>query len=64
MAANERDKRLHNRGEKDAAKGRYNPPHGIFDDLTTWTASGMKRNGEENEAYNKGYRNAKKQRGK
>jgi len=41
----------HDKGEQDRSKGDYKPPHGIVDDLTTWSDSGMKKNTEENEAY-------------
>src|SRR5437868_5044187 len=30
---------------------KYDPPHGILDDLLTWSSEGMERNRRENEAY-------------
>lgn len=51
----------HNKGEEDASNGKYNPPHGIGDSLTTWSSSEMQRHIEENEAYNKGYSHTKGQ---
>lgn len=53
----------HNKGEQDAAgdKG-YNPPHGIFDSLTTWSSREMERHIEENQAYEMGWDNAKEQK--
>jgi len=51
----------HDEGEKDASEGEYNPPHGLLDDLTTWSDSGMKQMNEENEAYNKDYSHTKGQ---
>lgn len=53
----------HDKGEQDRAKGsgNYNPPHGIIDDLTTWTDSGMEKNREENEAYKSGWKNTNNQ---
>lgn len=52
-----RDEYYHDKGEQDRSKGEHNPPHGIIDDLTTWSDSGMKRNREDNEAYRKGWEN-------
>jgi hypothetical protein len=53
----------HDKGEQDRAKGpgNYNPPHGIIDDLSTWTDSGMKKNREENQAYRQGWTNTDEQ---
>ncbi|PTX59559.1 hypothetical protein C8N46_109148 [Kordia periserrulae] len=52
----------HDKGEKDRAEGRYKPPHDILDDFLTWSDSGMKKINEDNEAYNKGWRNTDKQK--
>jgi hypothetical protein len=52
----------HDKGEADAQNRDYNPPHGLFDSLTTWSERGSERNSEENDAYNKGYENGKEQR--
>ena len=51
----------HNKGQEDAQKGKYEPPHGIVDDLTTWSKSGIRENSEENQAYREGYANQKGQ---
>lgn len=45
----------HNKGEQDAEDEDYDPPHGILDDLMTWSESGMETMREENEAYDRGY---------
>lgn len=52
----------HNKGEADAQRRDYDPPHGLFDSLTTWSERGIERNNEENEAYRSGYANGKEQR--
>ena len=54
-------KYYHNKGQEDAKKGKYETPHGILDDLTTWSESGMNKNIEDNTAYKKGYANTKGQ---
>jgi len=54
-------KHYHNKGQEDAKKGRYETPHGVMDDLTTWSESGMNKNIEDNTAYKKGYANTKGQ---
>ena len=52
----------HNKGEQDRAEEKgYNPPHGVIDDLTTWSSTGMEKNREENQAYRQGWENAEKQ---
>lgn len=51
----------HNKGQQDAARGKYHEPHGALDDLTTWSESGVERNAEDNEAYRKGYYHGKGQ---
>lgn len=55
-------KYYHDKGEQDASEGKYSPPNGLFNDLTTWSESGMKRMNEENSAYNKGYSHGKGQK--
>lgn len=37
----------------------YKPPHGFLDDLLTWSKSGMEKNAEENEAYDRGWQAGK-----
>ncbi len=61
MSSNSK-KDYHNKGQEDAKKGRYETPHGVLDDLTTWSESGMKKNNEDNTAYKKGYSNTKGQK--
>lgn len=51
----------HDKGQRDAADRDYEPPHGVVDDLTTWSESGMRRNSEENRAYDQGYFNSRGQ---
>lgn len=51
----------HDQGQRDAEGRNYKPPHGVVDDLTTWTESGMKKNSEENRAYDRGYFNSRGQ---
>jgi hypothetical protein len=52
----------HNKGEQDRAEEKgYNPPHGVIDDLTTWSSTDMEKNREENQAYRQGWENAEKQ---
>ena len=51
----------HNKGEIDAKKGKYEPPHDLFDELTTWSDYGMKKIREENDAYDKGWKNTREQ---
>jgi hypothetical protein len=62
MSEKERHESYHDKGQKDGSEGKYEPPHGIIDDLTTWSSEGMERNRDDNEAYNVGYHNAKDQR--
>lgn len=45
----------HNKGQEDGHDRDYDRPHGIADDLTTWSDSGMEKNREENRAYDDGY---------
>jgi hypothetical protein len=52
----------HNKGEQDKAEDKgYNPPHGIIDELTTWSDSGMEKNREENDSYKEGYTHTENQ---
>ena len=55
------EKYYHNKGQEDARKGRYEEPHGIMDDLTTWSDHGMKKGIADNKAYREGYQNTKGQ---
>ena len=52
----------HNRGQEDAAAGRYEPPHGDVDTFVSLFHPFMDTEAmaEENAAYNKGYENAGK----
>jgi hypothetical protein len=54
-------KYYHKKGQGDAKKRDYDEPHGIMDDLTTWSDSGMKKNIEDNKSYREGYANTKGQ---
>lgn len=54
----------HNKGEQDAADGKYNPPHGLVDEFTTWDERGMQKIVDENTAYKEGYSNTQNQKGK
>jgi hypothetical protein len=45
----------HDKGQSDGYERVYDPPHGVMDDLTTWSDAGMDRNRRENHAYNLGY---------
>jgi len=49
-----------NDGQRDAANGKYKPPHGLGDSLTFWGSDTAKRHQEENAAYRAGHKNAKK----
>lgn len=49
---------LHNKGQED---DEYDPPHDVVDDLMTWRPSQVEKLTEENKAYDKGWRNDKKQ---
>lgn len=52
----------HNKGQEDAARGKYEPPHGMVEDLTTWSSDAMRKMAEENKAYDEGWRHAKDQK--
>ena len=54
-------KDYHNKGQEDRAAGKYDPPHGLVEDLLTWSSSGCQKIAEENGAYNSGWRHADKQ---
>lgn len=45
----------HNKGEIDAANNNYSPPHGLMDEMLTWSHAGTTCNIEENKAYDQGY---------
>lgn len=51
----------HNQGQEDAKTGDYDPPRGWVESTFTrdWVKEDYK---EDNDAYNKGYENGKKQR--
>ena len=51
----------HDKGQKDYSAGRYEKPHGLGESLLTWGSSKMKSDRRDNESYEKGYGNAKKQ---
>jgi hypothetical protein len=54
-------KDYHGKGEQDARDEKYERPHGVLDDLTTWTKSGMERNERENRQYDDGYHHGRGQ---
>ncbi|WP_374565576.1 hypothetical protein [Nitrosomonas sp.] len=56
-----KDKNFHNQGQTDFAQGDYDPPHGIVDDLTTWSSTAVQRLCEENKQYHDGWNHAKAQ---
>jgi len=45
----------HNDGQEDAQDNKYDAPHGVGDELTTWSKAGMERNNEENQDYRDGW---------
>jgi hypothetical protein len=51
----------HGKGEQDARDDEYEKPHGVLDDLTTWSKEGQERIERENEEYDKGYHHGKGQ---
>jgi hypothetical protein len=51
----------HNKGQADAANGKYDPPIGIMEDLCTWTSKGCQEITERNGAYRAGWNHAKGQ---
>lgn len=53
--SNEDLRSLFNKGKEDAIKGTYNPPHGLADELMTWSTHSTRHRVEENMEYNKGY---------
>ena len=52
----------HNKGQRDGARNKYKPPHGLLDDLLTWSESGMKKMNKDNGEYRKGWNNGYKGR--
>lgn len=60
MSEYERDdlQRAHNKGQEDED---YDPPYDTVDHLMTWRPSQVKKVRERNEAYDKGWKNDKKQ---
>lgn len=61
MDRGEELQRHHNDGQKDASEGKYEAPHGIIEDLFTWTDKGMAHDREDNAAYRSGHDNAANQ---
>jgi hypothetical protein len=54
----------HNRGNRDGAKRRYNPPHSRIEDLVRHTISGESRGErEDRRSYDKGHRHGRRQKG-
>lgn len=53
--------KYHDKGEQDRSNGKYNPPHGVVDTLTTWTKSGNEKNTQDNKEYEGGWRNTDNQ---
>lgn len=51
-----------NKGQEDGSRGVYDPPHGLLDDLMTWTSDGMENNAKDNSEYDAGYANAQNNR--
>ena len=52
----------HNDGQTDRAKGNgYHSPHGLAEDVFTWTSNGCRKITEDNSAYRSGWNNADKQ---
>ena len=56
-----KDKNFHDQGQTDFSQGVYDPPHGIVDDLTTWTSAEVHRHCEENKQYRDGWNHARSQ---
>lgn len=53
---------IHNEGQNDRASGNdYDPPHGLVEDLFTWSPDSVRTLTEENAAYGGGWHNADKQ---
>ena len=53
----------HNKGQEDKAAGKsYKPPHGTFEDLTTWTSGGCKKIARDNGQYKEGWKNTDSQK--
>jgi|SRR3989344_7657801 len=51
----------HNKGQQDASDGDYDPPHGLIDELSTWSDSGIENLVSENEDYDRGFYSTKAQ---
>jgi len=51
----------HNKGQEDYAAGKYEPPHGLLEDILTWSESGTREISEDNGAYDEGYGHAQSQ---
>jgi hypothetical protein len=61
MAKNDKEY-YHDKGEQDASDGKYDRPHGVLDEFSTWTKSGMDKHQEDNDSYDRGYSHGKGQR--
>jgi len=45
----------HNKGQEDASEGRYDAPHGLADQIFSWSSSEAERHKEENDSYDGGW---------
>ncbi len=46
----------HDKGQTDRAEGKsYDAPHGLVEDLLTWSREGCQRMAEDNSAYRDGW---------
>ncbi len=53
----------HSDGQQDRSQNKpYNAPHGLVEDLFTWSSSGTRTITKDNKAYCEGWRNADKQK--
>lgn len=57
-----KESHYHDKGGHDASRGRYAPPHGIFEHFTTWSNDKAAQNAQENKSYDKGWRNTTDQK--
>lgn len=57
----DRLREIHNRGEQDGAKGKYERPHGEVKKFFSTGKTGRELV-KDNQGYNKGWENAKKQK--
>lgn len=55
-------KDYHAKGQQDYASGKdYEPPHGLLEDVLTWSRDGCRKIAEDNSAYRAGWSHAKSQ---